>query len=94
MSLDDLDDVTLDLQQQRHAAQDPLSCLLLALEVERPDEGRAAGLGLVDGTLVDVACVHAVDGDGLDEDDRHGRVEFLQSRLLDHTCQHSSRHVS
>ena len=84
----------LHLQQQRDAAEHPLGCLLLALEVERPDEGRAAGLGLVDGTLVDVARVHAVDRDGLDEDDGHGRIEFLQSRLLDHTCQHSSRHVS
>ena len=72
-----LDDVTLDLQQQRHATQDPLRWLLLALEVEGPHEGGSARLGLVDGTLVDVARVHAVDGDGLDEDDGHGGIQLL-----------------
>ena len=75
----------LDLEQEGHASQDPLGGLLLGLEVEGPHIGGAAGLGLVDGALVDVPRLLPVYGDGLDEDDRHGRCQLFEAGLCDHT---------
>ena len=69
-------------QKKRHSTQHPLGRLLLRFEVERPDEGRTAQLGLVDGTRVHVAQIQTVDRDGLDEDDGNGRCQLLQLRFL------------
>jgi len=78
----------LDLEQESDASQHPRGRLLLGLEVERPDERLAALLRLVDGALVDVAHVLAVDRDRLDEDDRHQRRQFLEPRLGQHARLH------
>ena len=79
---------TLDLQKDGHSAQNPLAGLFLCLEVEGPDEGGAAGLGLVDGAGVHVPEVLSVHWDGLDEDDRHDWGQLLQTSLVDHARLH------
>ena len=75
--------ISLDLQQQGHTSQCPLGSLLFGLEVEGPDERGTALLGLVDGTLVDVPCILLVNGNSLDEDDRHVGGEFLEAGFRD-----------
>lgn len=75
---------SLDLQKDGHTTQNPLAGLFLGLQVEGPDEGGAACLGLVDGAGVHVPQVLAVHGDGLDEDDGHDGRQLLQTGLGDH----------
>ena len=73
------------LEQKSDTTKDPFGRLLLGFEVEGPNKCWTSLLGLVHRTLIDISCLHSVDGDCLDEYNRHSRSEFLQSRFTNHT---------
>lgn len=55
----------------------------LLLWVEGPDVGGPSRPCLIDGAFVDVDGVHAVHGDGSEQDDRHHRRQLLHPRVSD-----------
>lgn len=69
--------LTSHAQQQSHAREHPLGRSLSAFEVKCPDVGVCSQLGLVDGTLVDVARFLPVVRDGTHRDYRHAGSEFF-----------------
>ena len=76
---------SLDTDQQADPRNDPFSGLLLGLQVEGPHERGTSSTCLIDRALIDILCLLLVDRDGSDEDNRHGRGQFLQSRFLHET---------
>lgn len=69
--------MSLYLQQQRSASDDPLVRGIAGFEWELPHEGVAALPRPVDRTGVRVAYVHFIREHGLETNDRHGGVEVL-----------------
>ena len=71
------------LQQERNTRKCPLSGLVFALEVEGPDVGGPARPSFVHRTLVHVAGVLLVLGNGPYVDDGHGGEQFLEPGVRD-----------
>ena len=72
-------------EEKANSGYNPLSWLLLCLQVEGPDVGRTSRACLVHRTLVHVLSLHLVHRYGLDEYHRHGGSQVLQLRLLNET---------
>lgn len=74
---------SLDLQKQSDSSKDPLGGFFFCLQVKGPDIGGTSHPCLIDRTFVDVLGVHAVHGDGSDEDDWHHGGQLLQPSICD-----------
>ena len=72
-------------QQESYPSYSPLGGLLLGLQVEGPDEGWAALARLVHRAIVHVLSLLPIHRDRLDEHDRHGWGELLQTRVRDNS---------
>lgn len=76
--------MSLDLEQQCHTRKHPLAGVFSSFKVKSPYISWSSLACFVYGTWVHTAGILLVSRNGFDENDRHGRGQFLEPGIRDY----------